>query len=72
MTDKIEAPVETNITQTTIDERGTGKKKIPGHIIINSTPNKLAKWYVVHTTSGHEVRVAETLRQRVETVDVNH
>jgi len=52
----------------TVDERGTGKRKIPGHIVINSTENENAKWYVVHTTSGHEVRIAETLRQRVETM----
>ena len=55
-------------SETVIGERGTGKKKIPGHIIINSSENENAKWYVVHTTSGHEVRVAETLRQRVETM----
>lgn len=51
-----------------LDERGTGKKKIPGHIIITKTDDPNAKWYVVHTTSGHEARVAETLRQRVETM----
>lgn len=42
--------------------------KIPGHIVINKTPHPDAKWFVVHTTSGHETRVAETLRQRVETL----
>ncbi|OGM11040.1 transcription termination/antitermination factor NusG [Candidatus Woesebacteria bacterium RBG_16_34_12] len=41
---------------------------MPGHIIINQDEDKNAKWYVVHTTSGHEVRVAETLRQRIETM----
>jgi transcriptional antiterminator NusG len=51
-----------------VDERGTGKKKIPGHIIINKEDSEKASWYVVHTTSGHEARVAETLRQRVETM----
>ena len=51
-----------------VDERGTGKKKIPGHIIINPKDNEAALWYVVHTSSGHEARVAETLRQRVETM----
>ena len=54
--------------EASVDERGTGKKKIPGHIIINKEENSEAKWYVVHTTSGHEARVAETLRQRVETM----
>jgi transcriptional antiterminator NusG len=54
--------------EAAINERGTGSKKIPGHIVINSKDNDKASWYVVHTTSGHEVRVAETLRQRVETM----
>ena len=53
-----------------VDERGTGKKKIPGHIIINKKQPPEAKWYVVHTTSGHEARVAETLRQRVQTLSL--
>lgn len=56
--------------QTSVDERGTGKKKIPGYIVINKTEDKNARWYVVHTTSGHEARVAETLRQRVETMSL--
>jgi transcriptional antiterminator NusG len=59
---------KTSESQHAVDERGTGKKKIPGHIIINSEENDKAMWYVVHTTSGHEARVAETLRQRVETM----
>jgi transcriptional antiterminator NusG len=54
--------------ESSVNERGIGKKKISGHIIINKKGGKRAKWYVVHTTSGHEVRVAETLRQRIETM----
>src|SRR3972149_7334433 len=58
-------------TQTqVVSERGVGKKKIPGHIIIGQTTDPMAKWYVVHTASGHEVRVSETLRQRVETMNL--
>lgn len=53
-----------------VQERGTGSKKIPGHIVINKEQNPDAKWYVVHTASGHEIRVAETLRQRVETMNL--
>lgn len=53
-----------------VDERGTGKKKIPGHIVISETNDPRASWYVVHTASGHEVRVSETLRQRVETMNL--
>lgn len=55
-------------TQEGVTERGVGKKKIPGHIFIGKTDDPRAHWYVVHTASGHEVRVAETLRQRVESM----
>lgn len=51
-----------------VDERGVSGKKIPGHIIINSNEDERAKWYVVHTISGHEARVSQTLKQRVETM----
>lgn len=57
-------------TANIVDERGTGKKKIPGHIVINKNENPNARWYVVHTNSGYEARVAETLRQRVETMSL--
>lgn len=60
-----------NQENTVVDERGTGKRKIPGHIIIKTTDNPKALWYVVHTASGHEARVAETLRQRVETMSLS-
>jgi len=53
-----------------VDERGTGKKKIPGHIVIAQTDDPKARWFVVHTASGHEARVSETLRQRVETMNL--
>ncbi len=55
-------------TEATLEERGAGKKKVTGHIVINKKDSPGANWFVVHTTSGHEVRVAETLRQRVETM----
>jgi transcriptional antiterminator NusG len=53
---------------SSVDERGTGSKKIPGYIIITKSDDPMALWYVVHTMSGHEARVAETLRQRVESM----
>lgn len=62
----------TDSTPASVTERGMGGKNIPGHIIVNPTPKdelaKAASWYVVHTYSGHEARVAETLRQRVATL----
>src|SRR5438477_315825 len=30
-----------------------------------------AKWYIIHTYSGHENKVAKTLRQRAETMGYN-
>ncbi len=64
-TDLPAAPSPSSVT-----ERGLGSKVIPGHLIINPDTEKgaAARWYVVHTYSGHEARVAETLRQRVATL----
>ncbi len=61
-----------NNTDIQISEKGTGNKKIPGHMVLSKTDDPRAKWYVVHTASGHEVRVMETLRQRVETMNLGN
>lgn len=42
----------------------------PNHIIINKSTDKRARWYVVHTYSGHENKVATALKQRVESMDL--
>ena len=56
---------------TTKKKKETKAKKPPvGHIIIQKTTSKKAHWYVVHTYSGHEARVAEQLRQRVNSLDL--
>jgi transcriptional antiterminator NusG len=52
------------------DTEKTGK--LPGHIVINDKSSTNALWYVVHTNSGHEMRVAQTLRQRVETMGLTN
>lgn len=44
------------------------KKTEIGHIIIKKSTDKRACWYVVHTYSGYESKVAEQLRQRVESM----
>jgi len=44
------------------------KEKFQGHTIIKKSDDPNARWYVVHTYSGHEARVASTLKQRVETM----
>lgn len=58
-----------DLTQS-VSEKGLGSKVIPGHMVINTDAegSKQARWFVVHTYSGHEARVAETLRQRVTTL----
>jgi len=43
-------------------------KSTPEHIIINKAKSALSRWYVVHTYSGHEHKVAQQLKQRVESM----
>ena len=42
------------------------EKKNEGILVIADTNNPAAKWYVVHTYSGHENKVSITLKQRAE------
>ncbi|PJE68981.1 transcription termination/antitermination protein NusG [Candidatus Shapirobacteria bacterium CG10_big_fil_rev_8_21_14_0_10_38_14] len=48
------------------------KKSQKGHIIINKAKSKKAHWYVIHTYSGHETKVAKQLRQRVESMGLEN
>ncbi len=45
-------------------------KPVSNHVVINKKPllsqEKKARWYIVHTYSGHENKVAAMLKQRVE------
>lgn len=40
------------------------------HVVISETENKKARWFVVHTYSGHEHKVAEALKQRAQTLNL--
>ena len=44
----------------------------PNLVIISEVENPKAHWYVVHTYSGHENKVAETLKQRADTLNLTH
>lgn len=44
----------------------------PNVVVISTKENKKAKWYVVHAYSGHERKVAETLKQRAETLHLTN
>lgn len=47
----------------------TVRKNPSEHLIINKAPASPGnRWYVIHTYSGQESRVAEQLRQRVESM----
>lgn len=52
----------------TTKKKKTGRQPEPGHIVIGKSDSKRVHWYVVHTYSGQESRVAEQLKQRVESM----
>ncbi|MBI1869445.1 transcription termination/antitermination factor NusG [Candidatus Gottesmanbacteria bacterium] len=48
------------------------QSKIPELQNQQSPVSESAHWYVVHTYSGHENKVMDTLKQRIETMGLNH
>ncbi len=56
----------------TVPEEQEVKVDNPNIIEISDADNKKGHWYVVHTYSGHEAKVAETLKQRTETLHLTH
>ena len=44
--------------------------KLPNRITLSEKPHKDSRWYVVHTQSGYEYKVANTLKQRVESLNL--
>lgn len=50
------------------DQIETGQQKSESHLVIGKSDNKNAHWFVVHTYSGHEAKVAHALKQRIETM----
>jgi transcription termination/antitermination protein NusG len=60
----VEKTEETAAEEAAAEEEVT---KVPeGVIELGSNPGPDAHWYVVHTYSGHETKVAKTLKQRSE------
>lgn len=64
--EKKEKPEEIKEKETEKEEKK--EKRFDGHLIITKSDNPEAKWYVVHTYSGHEAKVMANLKQRVETM----
>ncbi len=44
----------------------------PKETTVTLAPEDKGRWYVVHTYSGHENKVATNLRQRIETQKLSH
>lgn len=59
-----------SVTAPEVPEVQEVKVQTPNVITVSETENKKARWYVVHTYSGHENKVAETLKQRAETLNL--
>lgn len=63
-------PIKAKAEKAKIEE--TVVKPVSNHVVITKKPTpaqeKKAHWYVVHTYSGHENKVAAMLKQRVETM----
>lgn len=49
-------------------EEKKAKLEVKNHYIITKSDDKRARWYVIHTYSGHEVRVAVNMSQRIKTM----
>jgi len=58
--------------QVTPPETQEVQVESPNLVIVSTADNKKARWFVVHTYSGHENKVAETLKQRAETLNLTH
>lgn len=54
-------------------KKAAKKKEKPADepVVIRTDVPENARWYVVHTYSGHENKVAATLRQRIETMKLS-
>jgi len=62
-----ETTEDDSVTETTDDDsKDSAKNDEEGVIVINSNVHPDARWYVVHTYSGHENKVSVTLKQRAE------
>jgi transcription termination/antitermination protein NusG len=60
--------ITTDVTEIEVPETQEVKVNNPNLVIISEEENDKARWYVVHTYSGHENKVAETLKQRAQTL----
>ncbi len=53
-----------------VEEYAKEQANAANHIVITETDEKKGKWYVVHTYSGHEHKVADALKQRAHSMNL--
>lgn len=63
-----ETTAETEKSEEEAKEEGTSEKEAETPKEKPKTLNMKGKWYIVHTYSGHENKVAKTLMQRVQSM----
>lgn len=63
-----ETIAETEKSEEEAKEEGTSEKEAEAPKEKPKTLNMKGKWYIVHTYSGHENKVAKTLMQRVQSM----
>jgi transcriptional antiterminator NusG len=64
---EIEAPVKEKLIEAKEEDGKTAEEPAVEDLAPKS-PSDLAKWYIVHTYSGHENKVAKNLKQRLESM----
>src|SRR3989304_6582376 len=64
--DKVKDQVPTIAETMAADE--AAKADNGNHIVVNKEDTAKAKWFVVHTYSGHELKVAQALEQRAKSM----
>ncbi|NOY15181.1 MAG: transcription termination/antitermination factor NusG [bacterium] len=58
------------MTKTTKEDVIVGKTQSNRVIINDKVPADAGKWYVIHTYSGHEYKVANQIKQRAQTLEL--
>ena len=66
------AQAQTDTTDIQTETPETAIIETRNRVRISLADNKKARWYVVHTYSGHEAKVAEALKQRAQTLNLDN
>lgn len=65
--DKPELANEAELDEDDAEEEDSGKYSVPANVFDETIPGQ---WYVLHTYSGYEDAVADSLRQRIDSLDM--